>query len=245
MNKKSVFALTLSSVLLLNSTTALAGTNNLGTNLEKSGTENVLNESQSLKSDVSILQDDKIQKVVKEITSDVITIATNKKVENVLTIEKYDAADQSLISTEVINLNELQSLNQAPNKFSPEMKAYAVNRSYQHTYTNREYDIYFFDSGLVNWKIRSDDRRKSVSENSSNRTNLKNFRSAVERVNTAELQVISAAGITTAVSLITVFMTGGLAAGLALATGGGTVSAAMISMNSAVSDADYYFNRVR
>ncbi|WP_214845031.1 geobacillin-26 family protein [Exiguobacterium sp. s150] len=245
MNKKTVFTLTLSSILLLNSTATLANASTLGTIKPNLSTETIANEDQNSKSDIVILKDDKIQKIVKEITSDVITIATNNKVENVLTIEKYDVSNDSLISTEVINLNEIQSLNQQTNKLSPEMKASSVNKSYQYTFTDREYEIYFFDSGRVNWQIRSDDRRKSVSENSGNRTNLKNFRAAVERVNSSELAVISAAGVTTAASLITVFMTGGLAAGLALTTGGGAVATAMVTMNSAVTDADYYFNRVK
>ncbi|WP_026827026.1 geobacillin-26 family protein [Exiguobacterium artemiae] len=252
MKKKSFFALTISSALLLSSTAAFA---------EASSTSTKINTSiQDTNDDVSILKDNTSQIVVKEVKEDGITIAKKDKTTNTLTIEKYDVTGDELISTESFDLNELEASALEAQKAQSEplpiqlqksnmgLQSAAASKttmSYQNTFMNREYSISFFKDGKNNWRIRSDDRRKSVTENKSNRSNLSNFRSAVERVNSGELAVISAAGFTTAVTILTVFLSGGLAAGIAVAGAGGTVATALYTVNSAVSDADYYYNRVR
>lgn len=256
MKKKSFFALTISSALLLSSTAAFAEASSTSTKINSS----IQDTNQDINDDVSILKDSSSQIVVKEVKEDGITIATKDKNTNTLTIEKYDVTGDELISTESFDLNELKASALEAQKSQSEplpiqlqkstmgLQSAAASKtttSYQNTFMNREYSISFFKDGSNNWRIRSDDRRKSVTEKKSNRSNLSNFRSAVERVNSGELAVISAAGFTTAVTILTVFLSGGLAAGIAVAGAGGTVATALYTVNSAVSDADYYFNRVR
>lgn len=114
---------------------------------------------------------------------------------------------------------------------------------YQHTFSNREYDIYMYDT-YTSWKIRSGGNYKTVTEKSSNSSYLESFRSAVEDVNSAEFTLIGAVGATVAATAITAFLSGGLAAGIAAAGGSAGATAAFASLNSATNNADYYFARI-
>ncbi len=256
MKKKSFYALTISSALLLSSTAAFAEESSTNVKIDT----NIQDSSQDVNDKVSILKDNTSEIVVKEVKEDGVTVATKDKSTNILTIQKYDVTGDELLSTESLDLNELEAsaleAQKAQSEPLPEQlqkssmglqsaTAKKTTMSYQNTFMNREYSISFFKDGKNNWRIRSDDRRKSVTEKKSNRSNLTHFRSAVERVNNGELAVISAAGLTTALTILTAFLSGGLAAGIAVSGAGGTVTTALYTVNSAISDADYYFNRVR
>lgn len=233
MKKKSLSILTLSSFLLLSSTTAFASTPTTMTNVKPIVEQNFGN----LQNSISILKDNENELVVKEITTDGIVISTNNKTTNILTIEKYDISGENLVSTDILNLSEIQPLDQ-------QIEAFSIDYSYQNTFLNREYKIYFHGNGKNNWDIRSKDRTKYLAESSSNRGDLEKFRDAVERLNNAEFAVISAVGFSAATTILTAFLTGGLGAGLAAAGTGTTVAGTLYLVNSAVSDADYYFNRL-
>ena len=233
MKKKSLFTVVLSSFLLLSSTSAFAS--NLSPTVVNSKPVVEQHLENHLSNSVSILTNNENEVIVKEVTVDGITISKNDKTTNILTIEKYDISGENLLSTDTLNLNEIQPIN--------EIQPF-VDHSYQNTFMNREYDIYFH-SNKTNWDIRSTDRTKYVTESPTNKDNLKEFRAAVERLNNGEFAVISAVGLGTATVVFTAFLTGGLGTAIAAAGAGGAVSAALLICNSAISDADYYFNKVK
>lgn len=187
---------------------------------------------------VQILANNDTVCIVREVTTDGVTIATNNKETGILTIEKYDDSESSLLSTDTLDLNAIaksvEEELQTPTTTS--LNEYI----YQHTFSNREYDI-FIHPNSTHWKIRSGDNTKSIYESSSNASTLDNFRSAVEDVNAAEFTLIGAVGAGVAVTAITAFMSGGLAAGIAAAGGSAAAVAAFASLNSAINSADYYF----
>lgn len=182
--------------------------------------------------------------VVKEITSNGITIATNDKLTGILTIEKYDSTESVLLSTTTLDLNVL------PIETDPQFETFGTvspqasyTHVYQHTFANREYDCYIY-STYTNWTIRSGDNYKNVRETNANSSKLESFRSYVEDVNSAEFTLIGAVGATAAATAISAFLSGGLAAGIAAAGGSAGVTAAFASLNSAINSADYYFARI-
>lgn len=176
--------------------------------------------------------------VVREVTADGVTIATNNKETGILTIEKYDDSESFLLSTDTLDLNAIARSVEEESQ-SP---ATLDDHIYQHTFSNREYDIYFH-TDFNHWVIRSGDNSKVVYESSSNISPLENFRNAVEDVNAAEFSLIASVGSTVALTAIAAFLTGGVAAGVAAAGGSASAVAAFASLNSAINSADYYYAR--
>lgn len=179
--------------------------------------------------------------VVQEVTESGITIAINNKETNILTIEYYDSTKSNLLSINTLDLEAITT-DIIENNNSQNVNTRSTH-VYQHTFSNREYDIYMYDT-YTSWKIRSDSNYKTVTEKSSNSSYLESFRSAVEDVNSAEFTLIGAVGATVAATAITAFLSGGLAAGIAAAGGSAGATAAFASLNSAINSADYYFARV-
>lgn len=191
-------------------------------------------------SKIDIIKNDDSVCVVEEVTKNGFTVATNDKTSNTLTIEYYNSAKTELLSVQTLDLTTIaDSINdnlQNINSLSTHI--------YQHTFSNREYDIYIYNT-YTSWTIRSGNNNKTVTEKSSNANNLDNFRSAVEDVNSAEFTLIGSIGTTAAATAISAFLSGGLAAGIAAAGGGAGVTAAFASLNAAINNADYYYARVR
>lgn len=183
-----------------------------------------------------VLVSDEQKVIVREVTEEGITIATNDKTTKVLTVENYDSAGENLLSSMTIDLNEIETE-------TGEFLALWDGDLYQHTFSDREYDVWF---GSPNeWKVRSGDSTKyKVMETTSNISNLESFRGYVEDVNEAEYLIIGAVGGTVAVTAITAFLTGGTAAGIAAAGGGTAIAAAFTNLNKACNNADYYFRRI-
>lgn len=179
--------------------------------------------------------------VVKEITADGITIATNNKDTGILTIDKYNSTEDVLLSTEILDLNAIAAETEISNDTATPQAA--SKHVYQHTFSNREYDCYIYSS-YTSWTIRSGDNTKTRTENSSNASKLESFRGYVEDVNSAEFTLIGAVGAGAAATAITAFLSGGLAAGIAAAGGSAAVVAAFSSLNSAINSADYYYARI-
>ena len=175
------------------------------------------------------------ENVVKEVTAEGITISTNNKETNIITVDKYDSSGDTLLTSMTIDLNNIDTEEVS----SP----YAFNSESQKTFMNREYITYFGDPNR--WELRSKDKRKSVKESSKNKADLRSFRSAVERVNSGEFAVIAAVGVGGSVTILTALLTGGLGAGLAAAGSGTAISAAVIATNSACNDADFYYNEAK
>lgn len=175
--------------------------------------------------------------VIQEITSDGITIATNNKNTNLLTIEKYDGTKTTLLSKEVIDLNIL--------KANSEIEAtihFGNGNKYQHTFTNREYDIWY--GNPREWKCRSGGSIVWVNETSRNEDDLRTFAECVEGVNEAEFVIIAALGGTLAATAIAAFLSGGTAAGIAAAGGGTAITTAFVNLNSACNKADLAFDYI-
>ena len=189
---------------------------------------------------VQVLANDDTLCVVKEVTTDGVTIATNNKETGILTIEKYDASESFLLSTDTLDLNAIAK--SVEEELQTPTTTALVDYIYQHTFSNREYDI-FIHTDNTYWELRSGDNTKSVYESSSNASTLDSFRSAVEDVNAAEFTLIGAVGATAAATAISAFLSGGLAAGVAAAGGSAGAVAAFASLNSAINSADYYYAR--
>lgn len=158
-----------------------------------------------------------------------------------MTIEKYDINSNKLLSIDTLNLSEI-SKNSSKDNLS--------RANYQNTFSNREYRYYnSYDSKLgscIKWDIRSDYKKKNgIIETSSNRDDLKNFRDAVETVNSKENSIIWTAGIGTVTTILTAIATGGVGAGIAAASSVGVAANFVIDLNRAINDADYYFDRIR
>mgnify|MGYP003372949731 CR=1 FL=1 len=176
--------------------------------------------------------------IVREVTEDGITIATNNKQTGLLTIEKYDSSGNYLQSTETLDLNAItQSVATENDTATPLASSDYV---YQHTFSNREYDIYIH-TDRTHWYLRSGDNEKSMYGTTSNSENLENFRNAVNDVNSAEFALAGAVGGTALATVITAFLTGGTAAGLAAAGGTAAAAAALGIFDSAISNADYWY----
>lgn len=177
--------------------------------------------------------------VVKEIQSDCVIISTNDKRTNTLTIKTYDSTEETLINTQELDLDSLAQSLDSDNGVDPQS-----GDDYQHTFTNREYDIYYAYE-TPQWQIRSQNNRKSGYESTVNSMSyLESFREAVEDVNSSELDIIGTVGSTIAVTAFAAYLTGGIGAGSAAAGGSAAVIAAFTDLNAACRNADYYFNRV-
>lgn len=180
--------------------------------------------------------------IVREVTEDGITIATNNKQTGLLTIEKYDSSGNYLQSTETLDLNAIAQSAEIESNIATTFAN--SDYVYQHTFSNREYDIYFHTDS-THWYLRSGDNEKSMYETTSNSKNLENFRTAVNNVNSAEFAVGGAVGGTALVTVITAFLTGGMAAGLAAAGGTAAAAAALGVLDSAISNADYWYAKCK
>lgn len=191
---------------------------------------------------VQILANNDNECVVREITDDGITVATNNKQTGILTIEKYDSTGTTLLSTETLDLNAIaEEAELSEQNGSQTLSDYT--HVYQHTFSNREYDCYIYTS-YTRWKLRSGDSYKTLYEYSTNASAIENFRSAVESVNSAELALISVVGGTAVVTIVSALLSGGTAAAIAAAGGVSGASAAIFVLNSAINNADYYFARL-
>lgn len=191
----------------------------------------------TIDNNVTVLVNNEEQCVVREITDSGMVIATNDKASGILTIDTYDANGSNVIATQSLNLNTIAE------NIENEISLAASDHIYQHTFVNREYDIYYYTS-YTSWELRSGDLRKTRTQTSSNISNLESFRSAVEDVNSAEFDIIGSVGATAAATALTAFLSGGLAAGIAAAGGSAAVVSAFGSLNSACNSADYYFNKL-
>jgi|GEM_PF-2779203 len=120
----------------------------------------------------------------------------------------------------------------------------------QNTFSNREFRINFkwntdghTDDPL--WTIRSGNSRRSGLESRVNRpSDLMSFQSAVESVNTKEFRLIATVGILLAIVAITALFMGRVVAVITAASGSIAVFNAIISLNHAIHNADFYFSRV-
>lgn len=203
-------------------------------------------------SNYSIVLNNEMTCVVKEITSDGVIVATNNKESGILTIEKYDSTETNLLSTESLDLKAIiaaaeEEINQNNEETvdlnAPSTRASYNKHTYQHTFSNREYDCYFY-TNYVSWVCRSGDDYKNRQESSTNAAVLESFRNAVENVNTAELSLAGVIGGTAVVAVVSALLTGGIAAAIAAAGGISGAAGAIVALNSAINNADYYFARL-
>lgn len=189
---------------------------------------------------VEFLVNDNDEVKVKSVEDDKIIISTVDKKSNIMTIEKYDINYKNLLSTYILDLNEISSQESQDN---------LSRATYQNTFSNREYEYYnSYDSEFgrcIKWDIRSDYKRKNgIIETNSNSNNLKNFRDAVETINDKEKAIIFTASIGTLTTILTAFASGGIGAGIAAASTAGVAANFVIDLNRAINDADYYFYRI-
>lgn len=190
----------------------------------------------NLPDNVEILEDTQLKLVVKETTEDGITISTNNKTTQTLNVEKYEMDGKTLVSSLQFDLKEIEATYNNEQLISPLVFS-GDGDVYQHTITNREYDIKITNS-TREWRLRSKDSYKYVTQTPTNKEDLELFRTAVEGVNTAENSILAVAGVAT----ILVFMTAGV--GAAISAGGGAgVSGFFIVLNERISDADYHFSK--
>lgn len=175
--------------------------------------------------------------IVKEITDEGITLATNDKATGLLTVEKYDSSMSNLISTQIINLKAIESSQMVQSAFR-----WGNGDEYQHTITNYEYDLWYGDPN--EWKIRRDSSVRWIDESPSNEDNLYNYADKVEDVNTAEWAIVTAIGGTAAATAIVAFLSGGTAAGVAAAGGGTAIATAFAVLNGACNKADLAWNKI-
>ena len=190
---------------------------------------------------IEFLVDNDNEVKVKSTENNKIIISKVNKQSNIMTIEKYDINSNKLLSIDTLNLSEI-SKNSSQDNLS--------RANYQNTFSNREYRYYNgYDSKLgscIKWDIRSDYKKKNgIIETSSNRDDLKNFRDAVETVNSKENSIIWTAGVGTVTTILTAIATGGVGAGIAAASSVGVAANFVIDLNRAINDADYYFDRIR
>lgn len=191
--------------------------------------------------DIKEIRNDNDVVVIQETKEDEIIIATNDKRTNILTVEKYQKNSNTLISRNITDLNVLREKSEKKVILNERM-ARASGHTYQHTFSNREYDRW---SGNPNkWKCRIPSGIKNVNENSSNRSDLRTFADHVEEVNEAEFVIIGAVGGTAAATAIAAFLTGGTAAGVAAAGGGSAIVAAFANLNSACNKADLAYSYI-
>lgn len=195
-------------------------------------------------SNITTLRNDSKLCIVKEVNHNNVTIATNDKTSNVLTVAKYDFSGTNLISKQIIDLNTISKENKSSNILKSRSH-WGNGDSYQHTFSDREFDIWYGKRGEPNeWKIAIPKSSRTVKETKYNERNLESFRSAVEDVNESEYIVIGAVGGTVAATAISAFVSAGTAAGIAAAGGTSVIVAAFASLNKACNNADYYYKRV-
>ena len=193
--------------------------------------------AETIDNNIMVLENNSQECVVREVTDSGIVIATNNKTTGILTVDTYDLEEKNIVSTQILDLNAIEA------GIENEISLAANDHMYQHTFSNREYDIYYYSS-YTSWQLRSGDSRKTRTQTSSNISDLESFRGAVEDVNSAEYEIMINVGTTAAITAITAYLTGGLAAGLAAAGGSAAVATAFTDLNSACNTADYYFNKL-
>ena len=96
---------------------------------------------------VQVLANDDNVCVVREVTADGVTIATNNKETGILTIEKYDDTESFLLSTDTLDLNAIAESVEA----EAQTPAATMDYIYQHTFSNREYDIFIYTDKTVSY----------------------------------------------------------------------------------------------
>ena len=196
-------------------------------------------ESNVITTNIQTLEKSDEKCVVKETRTDSIIISTNDKVNNTLTIETYDISDKRKFNTQTYFLNVLEKNIELNNK----IEILSVDE-YEHTFSDREYDIYF-EYESPQWQIRSKNERKLGYESTVNDMSyLENFRLAVKDVNSAEKNIIGSVSSTVAVTAIAAYLTGGIGTGSAAAGGSAAIVAAFTDLDNACDNADYYFGRV-
>lgn len=223
LTKISAVALTVIMVLVLFPTNSLAA---------QASERNAI---ETLFDGITVEVDNEFEYVVKEVTSEGITISTNNRVSHMLFIEKFDTAG-NLLSVDTIDIYATET---GESGFGDLTRA----TSSQYTFSNREYYVNH-DSGY--WKIRSGDNNKTGYEKNVNNTSyLESFRGYVEDVNSAELALIGVVGGTLIVAVVTGLLTGGVGAAIAAAEGIVGASAAIAVLSKCINNADYYYNKVK
>ena len=164
--------------------------------------------------DIEILEDNEEVRVAKSIVNGVESIATFNKIENILTIEENGEKI-------IMDMNQITNETDDPSDES-ETNPYVIIE--EKTYSNYEYR---FDTAGTTWILRRPKpgaplqiNSKSVTQTSSNKTNLNNFKKAVDEINSLEGMYIfygGAASITTVVAIVANAVTAGTAAGAGLA----------------------------
>jgi len=194
---------------------------------------------------ITILKDDNLVRMVKEINADGITIATNDKVTHLLTIEKYDYTGKNLISSQVLNLEKITSeASKSPNDVSLNRAAELVDS--ENTFTNYEYAVWEYVGAPNEWRCRVPDETIWVDETSSSLTSyLERFRDNVQNINSAEADVIISVGTTVAVAAFAAFVSGGLAAAVAAIPTGSSAVKAFIALDGYSQDAEYNFSKIK
>lgn len=186
--------------------------------------------------------------VVREYTAEGMTIATNNKKMGVLLIEKYDVSGKYLLSSEQINLNSMiQAVSKDASKNELATSVQGSTRAgstyiYQHTISNREYDIMVSPAPASSyWEVRCGNNKKARWSNSSNSGRLENFRNAVNQVNAAEIALAGVVGWAVAVVAIALLTSQGGAAAAAAVGGIPAATAAIGNISSSITNADYWF----
>lgn len=196
---------------------------------------------------VSVIENSEDLCIVKEVSNEGIVYARNDKKKNELTVEKYSRDETILYSSETLSLDAL--FTGANELLEDKQKRLTVSGNgdvFQHTFSNREYDIYNAPrAGSPNekiWKIRSGDNYKERFTPSGKQTQLDNFRNAVNKVDGYEKALIGIVGASAAVVGIGILVSQGVAAAAAAMGGGDAVVTAIVNLNVSISDADYWFN---
>lgn len=187
---------------------------------------------------ILVLKSNKNAIVVREITSEGITIATNDKNTNLLKIEKFDKSGKILVSSQILNLKTIVNENKDIERFFDD------RHLERHTISGYGYDVWY---GYVNrWRISKPQHNTSINlvENKENKDNIYDFSQKVHDVGQAEGRIIGVIGATLALVAITAYFSGGLAAALAVAGAGATITLAFIDLGECCSRAQLSFNRI-
>lgn len=248
---KKVFALGISSALLLTSVSPT-----FASSLENNGDDVLINKALNelpkkdgslikdtftqLPENITILENNLSKTIVKEVTDNGVTISTNDKLTQILTIDKFEKDGVTLISSTKLDLAEINA--QAA---EPEISTFAFSGKgdiYQHTFTNREYDIKLNQTNKTReWRLRSGSQTKYVMEiEDVNDDILKDFRKAVNAIDSTEKNIILVGGV----AAIAAFLTGGIAAGISAAGGGTLVGGLFIALDGQIDEADYIYRMV-
>ena len=181
---------------------------------------------------IRILVDNELEFTVEERTGTGSIVSTNNRQTNMLTISFYDF-ENNLVYLESLDLSSQGTFNASQNTFS-----------------NREYSMQtsFWTPGSSQdpyWTIRSGNSRRSGLESTVNRhSDLMSFRSAVDRVNSAEWALIGVIGGTSIVTVVAALLTAGTGAAIAATGGVAGAATAIAVLNNAINDADFYFSRI-